>query len=53
MFLITKAIIEECWTVTSSQAVNAALNDLSKQEIIAKQHTGRNYFKLAKNVVFT
>lgn len=49
---VVKAIIEEGWTV-SSQAVNTALTDLVKQDIIAKKHTDRNYFKLAKNVTFT
>jgi len=48
---IVKAITEESWTVTS-QAINGALKDLVKQDIIAKKHTDRNYFKLAKNVVF-
>ena len=49
---IVKAITEESWTVTS-QAVNAALKDLVKQDIVAKKHTDRNYFKLAKNVSFS
>jgi len=48
---IVKAIIEESWTV-SSQQVNNGLNDLVKQQLIAKKHTDRNYFRLAKNVVF-
>jgi len=48
---IVKAIIEEGWTV-SPQQVNNALNDMVKQQLIAKKHTDRNYFKLAKNVVF-
>ena len=48
---IVKAIIEEGWTV-SPQQVNNGLNDLVKQQLIAKKHTDRNYFKLAKNVVF-
>ncbi|GAI23777.1 unnamed protein product, partial [marine sediment metagenome] len=49
---VVKAITEESWTVTS-QAVNAALKDLVKQDIVAKKHTDRNYFKLAKNVSFS
>lgn len=48
---IVKAILEEGWTV-SPQQVNNALNDMVKQQLIAKKHTDRNYFKLAKNVVF-
>jgi hypothetical protein len=48
---IVKAIIEEGWTV-SPQQVNNALNDMVKQQLIAKKHTDRNYFKLAKNVAF-
>lgn len=48
---IVKAVIEEGWTV-SSQQVNNGLNDLVKQQLIAKKHTDRNYFMLAKNVVF-
>ena len=48
---IVNAIREESWTV-SSQMVNNALNDLVKEQIIAKKHTDRNYFKVAKNVVF-
>jgi len=48
---IVKAIIEEGWTV-SPQQVNNGLNDLVKQQLIAKKHTDRNYFRLAKNVVF-
>jgi len=48
---VVKAITEEGWTV-STQAVNAALTDLVKQDVVAKKHTDRNYFKLAKNVVF-
>lgn len=48
---IVKAVIEEGWTV-SPQQVNNGLNDLVKQQLIAKKHTDRNYFKLAKNVVF-
>lgn len=48
---VVKPIIEEGWTVTSQQ-VNNALNDLVKQQLIAKKHTDRNYFKLAKNVKF-
>ncbi len=49
---VVKAITDESWTVTA-QAVNAALKDLVKQDIVAKKHTDRNYFKLAKNVSFT
>lgn len=49
-FIVT-AVTEEGWTV-SPQQVNNALNDLVKQQLIAKKHTDRNYFKLAKNVVF-
>ena len=50
---VTSAIREEALggTVTPQQ-VNNALNDLVKQQIIAKKHTDRNYFKLAKNVKF-
>lgn len=48
---IVKAILEEGWTV-SPQQVNNALNDMVKQQLIAKKHTDRNYFMLAKNVVF-
>jgi len=48
---IVKAVIEEGWTM-SPQQVNNGLNDLVKQQLIAKKHTDRNYFKLAKNVVF-
>lgn len=48
---VVNAITEESWTVTS-QMVNNALNDLVKQQIIAKKHTDRNYFKIAKNVTF-
>jgi len=48
---VVKAITEEGWTV-SSQQVNNALNDMVKQQLIAKKHTDRNYFMLAKNVVF-
>jgi hypothetical protein len=48
---IRKAITEEGWTV-SAQQVNNGLTDLVKQQLIAKKHTDRNYFKLAKNVIF-
>lgn len=48
---VVKAIREERWNA-SSQHVNKALNDLVKQGIIAKKHTDRNYFCLAKNVQF-
>jgi len=48
---IVKAVIEEGWTV-SLQQVNNGLTDLVKQQLIAKKHTDRNYFRLAKNVIF-
>ncbi|MBA7489943.1 hypothetical protein ES702_00477 [subsurface metagenome] len=48
---IVKAVIEEGWTV-SPQQVNNGLTDLVKRQLIAKKHTDRNYFKLAKNVIF-
>lgn len=48
---IVKAIKDESWNA-SSQQVNNGLTDLVKQQLIAKKHTDRNYFKLAKNVTF-
>lgn len=48
---IVRAIREERWNATPQQ-VNNALNDLVKQQLIAKKHTDRNYFCLAKNVKF-
>jgi hypothetical protein len=48
---IVRAIEEEHWTATS-QEVNNALNDLEKQDLIAKKHTDRNYFCLAQGVKF-
>ena len=48
---IVKAVEEEHWSATS-QEVNIALNDLEKQELIAKKHTDRNYYCLAQNVKF-
>lgn len=48
---IVKAVEEEHWTA-SPQEVNNALNDLEKQNLIAKKHTDRNYYCLANNVKF-
>jgi hypothetical protein len=48
---IVKAVEEEHWSATP-QEVNNALNDLEKQGLIAKKHTDRNYYCLAKDVVF-
>jgi DNA-binding PadR family transcriptional regulator len=46
-----KAIEEEHWSA-SPQEVNNALNDLEKQDLIAKKHTDRNYYCLAQGVKF-
>ena len=48
---IVKAVEEEHWSATP-QEVNNALNDLEKQDLIAKKHTDRNYYCLAQNVKF-
>ncbi len=48
---IVKAVEEEHWSA-SPQEVNNALNDLEKQDLIAKKHTDRNYYCLAQNVKF-
>jgi hypothetical protein len=48
---IVKAVEEEHWSVTL-QEVNNALNDLEKQDLIAKKHTDRNYYSLAQGVKF-
>jgi hypothetical protein len=48
---IVKAIEEEHWSA-SPQEVNNALNDLEKQDLIAKKHTDRNYYCLAQGVKF-
>ena len=48
---IVKAIEEEHWSA-SPQEVNNALNDLEKQDLIAKKHTDRNYYCLAEGVKF-
>jgi hypothetical protein len=48
---IVKAVEEEHWSATP-QEVNNALNDLEKQDLIAKKHTDRNYYCLANNVKF-
>jgi hypothetical protein len=48
---VVKAVEEERWSATP-QEVNNALNDLEKQGLIAKRHTDRNYYCLAKDVVF-
>ena len=48
---IVKAIEEEHWNA-SPQEVNNALNDLAKEELIAKKHTDRNYYCLAQGVKF-
>jgi hypothetical protein len=48
---IVKFVEEERWN-TSPQEVNNALNDLAKEDLIAKKHTDRNYYCLAQGVVF-
>ena len=48
---IVKAVEEEHWSATA-QEVNNALNDLEKQDLIAKKHSDRNYYCLANNVKF-
>jgi hypothetical protein len=48
---IVKAVEDEHWNA-SSQEVNNALNDLEKQDLIAKKHSGRNYYCLAQGVRF-
>jgi hypothetical protein len=48
---IVKAVQEERWNA-SPQEVNNALNDLEKQDLIAKKHTDRNYYCLAQGVSF-
>jgi hypothetical protein len=48
---IVKAVEEERWGATP-QEVNNALNDLEKQDLIAKKHTDRNYYCLAQGVKF-
>lgn len=48
---IVKAVEEERWSATP-QEVNNALNDLEKQDLIAKKHTDRNYYCLANGVTF-
>jgi len=48
---IVKAVEEEHWSA-SPQEVNNALNDLEKQDLIAKKHTDRNYYCLAQGVKF-
>ncbi|MCJ7559155.1 DUF87 domain-containing protein [Candidatus Bathyarchaeota archaeon] len=48
---IVKAVEEEHWSATS-QEVNNALNDLEKQDLIAKKHSDRNYYCLAQGVKF-
>lgn len=48
---IVKAIQDERWNATP-QEVNNALNDLEKQDLIAKKHTDRNYYCLAQGVKF-
>lgn len=48
---IVKAIEEEHWSA-SPQEVNNALNDLEKQDLIAKKHTDRNYYCLAQGAKF-
>jgi hypothetical protein len=48
---IVKAVEEERWSATS-QEVNNALNDLEKQDLIAKKHTDRNLYCLAQGVKF-
>jgi DNA-binding PadR family transcriptional regulator len=46
-----KAVEEEHWSATP-QEVNNALNDLEKQDLIAKKHTDRNYYALGQGVKF-
>ena len=48
---VVKAVEEERWSATP-QEVNNALNDLEKQDLIAKKHTDRNYYCLAQGVKF-
>jgi hypothetical protein len=48
---IVKAIEEERWNA-SPQEANNALNDLVKEDLIAKKHTDRNYYCLAQGVRF-
>jgi hypothetical protein len=48
---IVKAVEEEHWSATP-QEVNNALNDLEKQDLIAKKHSDRNYYCLAQGVKF-
>jgi hypothetical protein len=48
---IVKAVEEEHWSATP-QEVNNALNDLEKQDLVAKKHTDRNYYSLAQGVKF-
>jgi hypothetical protein len=48
---IVKAVQEERWNA-SPQEVNNALNDLEKQDLVAKKHTDRNYYCLAQGVKF-
>jgi hypothetical protein len=48
---IVKAVEEEHWSATP-QEVNNALNDLAKEDLIAKKHSDRNYYCLAQGVKF-
>jgi hypothetical protein len=48
---IVTALVQEGWNAYQ-QLVDAALDDLVKQQLVVKKHTDRNYFMLAKNVVF-
>jgi hypothetical protein len=48
---VVKFVEEEHWNA-STQEVNNALNDLAKEDLIAKKHTDRNYYCLAQGVVF-
>jgi hypothetical protein len=48
---VVKAIEEEHWNA-SPQEVNNALNDLAKEDLIAKKHTDRNYYSLGQGVKF-
>ena len=48
---IVKFVEEEHWNA-STQEVNNALNDLAKEDLIAKKHSDRNYYCLAQGVVF-
>jgi hypothetical protein len=48
---IVKAVQEERWNATP-QEVNNALNELEKQDLVAKKHTDRNYYCLAQGVKF-